>query len=685
MKLKKLSTIRFTTKLFVSVVVLCTIAIAITSVNAIRMTDNGLLKLGKDAMRQIHDSVYNSLLTYDTTLRMKLESDIGIFQKEIRTRGEVYLDSSQTTGLDIAGSLGRMSEHLMVPKMKVGNDYVGTDTSLVDAVNAITGNAVTLFQLVDGKLVRISTTVKDSDGSRATGSFIDSDSPVYRAVVAGKVYKGTALVFNTWYVAEYAPLHDSRGKVIGALFVGQPMISPEIEHYIKITRLNAGYFFIYDREGRIHMHPTLEKGQNLFDVVPELKDHEEGFKEYPFKGDIRTTYVQYIAEWDSYLGLSMGHEDIIQGLDVTMMEHSLLVGLIVIVGAIVLTFFLVRTINRPLEKLADQSIKVGEGDYTIEFVSESDDAIGKLAQSLETMVSNSRKMLQEIASSSEELAASSTQMATLADQLVGNADSTTAITHEVSGHAGEVSDNMNSVSAAMEQSTTNLDMIASASEEMGATIKEIAENSARAREITADAVDKAKSSHAGVKGLGEAAQAIGTVTETITEISEQTNLLALNATIEAARAGEAGRGFAVVANEIKELAKETALATGQIRQAIEEIQGQTDSTVQDIDSISMVIQAVNEVVATIVTAVEEQSITTNEIVNNVSQASHGINEINQNVAESSQMAVTVSERVREVSQSSQEVKASSSELHTSATELSNLSRTLTAVVARFKM
>jgi hypothetical protein len=96
-------------------------------------------------------------------------------------------------------------------------------------------------------------------------------------------------------------------------------------------------------------------------------------------------------------------------------------------------------------------------------------------------------------------------------------------------------DNMNSVSAAMEESTVNLDMIASASEEMGSTIKEIAENSSRARVTTEEAVVSALKSHAGIQELGAAARAIGTITETITEISEQTNLLELNATIEAAR------------------------------------------------------------------------------------------------------------------------------------------------------
>jgi len=85
------------------------------------------------------------------------------------------------------------------------------------------------------------------------------------------------------------------------------------------------------------------------------------------------------------------------------------------------------------------------------------------------------------------------------------------------------------------------------------------------RENTSKAVRQSQSATGRVDELGVAATEISKVTEVITEISEQTNLLALNATIEAARAGEAGKGFAVVANEIKELAKQTAEATLDIR------------------------------------------------------------------------------------------------------------------------
>ena len=101
----------------------------------------------------------------------------------------------------------------------------------------------------------------------------------------------------------------------------------------------------------------------------------------------------------------------------------------------------------------------------------------------------------------------------------------------------------------------------------------------------------------------------------------------MNATIEAARAGEAGKGFAVVANEIKELARQTAAATVNIKDQISEMQNTTSITVADIEQISVVILEINNVINGIATAVEEQSAASGEIANNISQASLGIAEI----------------------------------------------------------
>lgn len=685
MAIKKLNGIKFTTKLFVSIVLLCIVAILITSGNAIRMTDNGLLTLGKSAMQHMADTVHNSLETFDITLRQKLESDIAVFKEEIHQRGQIYLDQQNTVQTTITNQVTKARQTTQVPRMMIGSESVTGTNTLVDAVVSVTNSSATLFQLVDNKMLRISTTVKKLNGERAVGTYIPSESPVYKTLLSGQTFRGKAFVVNDWYITEYVPLKDSGNNIIGALYVGQKMISQEIQNYLNSTKLNDGYFFSYSPNGNIVTHPTLQQSDNIFELVPALKNHENGIKEYPFKGDIRTTYVKYFDKWDIYLGLSMAHEDIIHGLDVDMLKINLLVGLLVTAGAVGITTLLVRSINKPLVALADKSAQVGEGDYTIEFESHSNDAIGTLAQSLQAMVEKSRDMLQDITKSSQALSSASYELNTISEQMVANAESTTIIADEASAHANDVSDNIHSVSAAMEQSTTNLDMIAAASEEMGTTIQEIAENSARARTITEEAVDKAKNSHEGVLGLGDAARAIGTVTETITEISEQTNLLALNATIEAARAGEAGKGFAVVANEIKELARETAQATGKIKLAIDEIQTQTGTTVADIESITTVIQDVNDVVSTIVTAVEEQSITTNEIVNNVGQASHGISEINSNVAESSHMTGLVSEGVGKVRAQSLDVKTGSQSLKQSADGLLGLSDKLTALVSRFKI
>ena len=121
-----------------------------------------------------------------------------------------------------------------------------------------------------------------------------------------------------------------------------------------------------------------------------------------------------------------------------------------------------------------------------------------------------------------------------------------------------------------------------------------------------DASALVESSNQQVGALASAASEIGAVIGVIEEIAEQTNLLALNATIEAARAGDAGRGFAVVATEVKELAKQTADATDDIRRRIEAIQGSTGGALDAIGRIADAIEGVHDVAASITGVAEAQ-------------------------------------------------------------------------------
>src|SRR4030081_1763634 len=131
------------------------------------------------------------------------------------------------------------------------------------------------------------------------------------------------------------------------------------------------------------------------------------------------------------------------------------------------------------------------------------------------------------------------------------------------------------VAAASEEASTNVQSVASATEEMTLSVNEISRQVQDSARMANDAVDQARKTNDRVSELSKAAARIGDVVVLINTIAGQTNLLALNATIEAARAGEAGRGFAVVASEVKALAEQTAKATGEIGQQITGIQAAT--------------------------------------------------------------------------------------------------------------
>lgn len=166
--------------------------------------------------------------------------------------------------------------------------------------------------------------------------------------------------------------------------------------------------------------------------------------------------------------------------------------------------------------------------------------------------------------------------------------------------------------------------VASASEEMSATIGEIARQVQRSADVSRQAVHAADKTRDIVTGLVTAADEIETVVSAISAIAEQTNLLALNATIESARAGDAGRGFAVVASEVKSLAGQTGKLTETIRAQVASIQAVVDEAVGAIDNINTQIANVDEGSSMIAASIEEQSVATQEISNSVQRAAESV-------------------------------------------------------------
>lgn len=170
----------------------------------------------------------------------------------------------------------------------------------------------------------------------------------------------------------------------------------------------------------------------------------------------------------------------------------------------------------------------------------------------------------------------------------------------------------------------NIQTVASAAEELSASIREISGLTKQSMNVSGEAVVKTESASEAILGLAEETNGIGTVVNLIAEIAEQTNLLSLNATIEAARAGEAGKGFAVVASEVKALATQTTQATEEISNKIQAVQGKMDGAVSAIESIKSTIEDLSTRASSIAAAVEQQSIATQEIAQSAQQASQGV-------------------------------------------------------------
>ncbi len=217
---------------------------------------------------------------------------------------------------------------------------------------------------------------------------------------------------------------------------------------------------------------------------------------------------------------------------------------------------------------------------------------------------------------------------------------------------------------ATERVTGDVHAVAAASEELAASIGEIARQVATAASVAQDAVAQAQSTDQIMRQLATAAEKIGEVVGLITAIAGQTNLLALNATIEAARAGEAGKGFAVVASEVKNLATQTAKATEEIGQQVAGVQSSTTQAVQAIQAITAVIGQIDGIAASIATAVEEQGAATREIARTVEgvaretqRAAENVGVVEQAAAESGAVASRVRQAAADLSRQAGQLKA----------------------------
>lgn len=200
-----------------------------------------------------------------------------------------------------------------------------------------------------------------------------------------------------------------------------------------------------------------------------------------------------------------------------------------------------------------------------------------------------------------------------------------AIAEEMGSLAGRTGNSARGAADAAALALGTAQTVASASEQLAASIREISGQVSHSAAVVNQAVQARNETRTKIEALNERVGLVGAVADIIGDIAAKTNLLALNATIEAARAGEAGKGFAVVASEVKQLATQTRRSTEEITTHINQIRAATVEAVAAVDRIETTISEIDGISGSIAAAVEQQGAATAEIARNVAETASAVN------------------------------------------------------------
>jgi methyl-accepting chemotaxis protein len=533
--------------------------------------------------------------------------------------------------IDVAGTA--------TPTFKVGDKVLNNDFSIPDQFFAQSGAIASIFARMGDDFVRVTTSLKKQDGSRAMGTLLDRKSPAYASIIAGNTFTGLATLFGKRYITQYRPISDASGKVIGALFVGVDVDAQiqSIEEGIRQLKIgDTGYYFVMNasngaERGKLLVHPVAAGQIGDDSVAPygRMLDQKEGRIEYwsadPRLGETgaQDKFVSFVTvpEWHWLVGGVAKHDEVLAEMVVTR-NHFLLISFALVVTFAVLFLMVVgRLVSGPLGKAARASQRFAAGDLSVRVSSSHGrraDEIGQLMLAIDGIGEGLARIVAQVRCAS-------------ADMTEGTA--------KIAAGSGDIASRIATQASSLEQTATSMHQIT-------ATVQQNAGHAEQANTLVSSAskaaLDGGRAIERVVSTMGEISRSskkIADITSVIKSIAFQTNILALNAAVEAARAGEHGKGFAVVASEVRALAQRSAAAAKEIDALIAESTAKVASGFDISEEASKTMQVIVERVVQVQTIIGEISVVSKQQSSGIEQVNIAVTQIGEATQQNAMLVV----------------------------------------------